>query len=68
MSTNIIKIIFGGGVYLAKNTSQAANVRRSRALQRTVISNESPAKRVSFEVLHAGVAAVDRELDSGDVA
>jgi len=49
--------IFGGGVYVAENSSRPANVRvcacrTRRALQQAAaFSNDSPAKRVSFELL-----------------
>ena len=53
---NKAKIIFSGGMYVGKNTSQPANVRTARhwravsALQRAAIpSNENPAQRFSFE-------------------
>ena len=53
---NKVQGIFAGGVYVGKNTSRLANVRivrrerTMRALRRAAaFSNESPAKRVSFE-------------------
>ena len=55
-SAKEMEIIFSGGVYVGENTSRLANVRivrcerTMRALRRAAaFSNESPAKRVSFE-------------------
>ncbi|MCI6605496.1 MAG: hypothetical protein MSC56_06330 [Clostridiales bacterium] len=51
----MIQIIFCGGVYVAENTARSASVeflrlRKNYARGRVqALSNESPAKRVSFE-------------------
>ena len=55
---NKVKFIFGGGVYVAENSSRPANVRGRvfdahvvRLQQAAASSNDSPAERVSFEII-----------------